>query len=403
MAVPFFKPSITDAEVDEVVHCLRSGWLTSGPNTKKFEAEFAEFVGGKHALAVNSCTAALHLAVEALGLTAGQAVLVPTLTFAATAEILRYQGATPILVDIDPVTLNMDLGDAERKIEQLRSGQLAGQVASDVKLVGIIPVHMAGLMLDMRAVNDFAERHGLWVVEDAAHAVPAAWRPTSDAPWQRCGENTSRITCYSFYANKTLTTGEGGMAVTGDQALADRMRLMCLHGLSHDAWNRFSGGSWDYRIVAPGYKYNMTDMAASVGLHQLRRANELRDIRERLVGQYRQALADVPQIDLPHEPANRIHSWHLFPIRLKLDQLKLDRAEFIVALRERGIGTSVHWRPLHLHPYYIENYHWRADQFPVATREWERFVSLPLYPDMTSAELDEVVTAVKTLCQEQAK
>ncbi len=241
MNVPFFRPDLNETEIAEVVDTLRSGWLTTGPKVKRFEEDLAAAVGATHAVALNSCTAALHLAVEALGLRAGQAVLVPTMTFAATAEVVRYAGAVPVLVDCDPVTLNMDLEDAERKVADLRAGRLPVAAA---EVVGIIPVHVGGLMMDMDRVADFARRHGLWIVEDAAHALPAAWRPGPDRPWQRCGEswrwNRGRVTCFSFYANKTITTGEGGMAVTADPALAERMRMMSLHGLSHDAWGRYT-------------------------------------------------------------------------------------------------------------------------------------------------------------------
>ena len=272
---PSFALRSREAEIEEVAACLRSGWLTTGPRTKQFEAGFAAAVGAKHALAVNSCTAALHLAVEALGLRPGQAVLVPTMTFAATAEVVRYQGAVPLLVDCEPVTLNMDLADAARKIADLRAGRTPLDPA--LQVVGIIPVHVGGLMLDMDAVRAFAAEHGLWVVEDAAHAFPAAYRGGPERPWRRCGENTAAVTCFSFYANKTMTTGEGGMAVTDDDQLAARMRQMSLHGLSHDAWKRYSGNSaWDYRIVAAGFKYNLTDIAAAIGNCQLRRAEEMR-------------------------------------------------------------------------------------------------------------------------------
>ncbi len=270
--VPFFRPSIGSAEIDEVVSCLRSGWLTSGPVTKRFEQDFAQAVGAKFAVSLNSCTAALHLAVEALHLSPGEAVLVPAMTFAATAEIVRYQGAVPILVDCDPVTLNIDLADAGRKLDRLARGELAAAKGQSLRPVGIIPVHVGGVMVDIAAVQAFADQHGLWMIEDAAHALPAAWRPAHTDTWQRCGEGTSLVTCYSFYANKTITTGEGGMAVTNDEALASHMRMMSLHGLSHTAWGRYSGGSWDYRIIAPGYKYNLTDVASAIGVHQLVRA-----------------------------------------------------------------------------------------------------------------------------------
>jgi dTDP-4-amino-4,6-dideoxygalactose transaminase len=433
--VPFFRPSITEAEIAEVVACLRSGWLTTGPRTKQFEAGMAAGVGGKHAVAVNSCTAALHLAVEALGLGPGQAVLVPTMTFAATAEVVRYQGAIPLLVDCDPVTLNMDLVDAERKISQLRAGQTP--LEPGLRVVGMIPVHVGGLMMDMDAVHQFAARHGLWVIEDAAHSFPAAYRSTQVAcpferttrvegggsgcrtlagsqcpppgplpegdekrpPWRRCGENTAAVSCFSFYANKTMTTGEGGMAMTDDQQLADRMRQMSLHGLSHDAWKRYSGNhAWDYRIVAPGYKYNMTDVAAAIGLHQLVRAEEMRCQREAIARYFRECLANVEQLELPPDPPDRIHSWHLFPIRLRLDRLAVDRNAFIDALRDQGVGCSVHWRPLHLHPYYEDTFAWRPEQMPVASAQWLRLVSLPLFPGMRDDESDHVVEVIRGLC-----
>lgn len=401
--VPFFRPSIGQAEIDEVAACLRSGWLTTGPLTKRFEAEFAQAVGAKHAVAVNSCTAALHLAVEALGLGPGQAVLVPTMTFAATAEIVRYQGAVPILVDCDPATLNLDLADAQRKLDDLAAGRLAG-VPREARPTGIIPVHVAGLMLDVDAVRDFAARHHLWIVEDAAHAFPAAWRADERHPWQRCGEGTSAVACYSFYANKTITTGEGGMAVTNQPGLADRMRMMSLHGLSQDAWGRYSGGaSWDYRILAPGYKYNLTDVAAAIGIHQLARAEALRREREQIASEFQRALADVDEIATPPLPQNRIHAWHLFPIRLHAERLCIDRNQFMARLKEHGVGCSVHWRPLHLHPYYFEQYGWTAEQFPVATGLWERLVSLPLFPGMTAEERRHVAATVRRLCAEHRR
>ncbi len=403
LKVPFFRPAIGEPEIAEVVNCLRSGWLTSGPTTKRFESEFAAAVGGKYAVALNSATAALHLAADALGLKAGQAVLVPTLTFAATAEIVRYLGGIPILVDCDPTTSNMDLADAERKLALLRDGQIPAAPGHETEVVGIIPVHVGGAMMDMNAVNAFAKKHNLWVVEDAAHAFPAAWRPSANAPWQRCGQNTSAVACYSFYANKTITTGEGGMAVTDDQQLADRIRMMSLHGLSHDAWGRYSGGgSWDYRIVEAGYKYNLTDIAAAIGVHQLARAEEMRLERESLARWYGEALGDVAAIELPNVPANRIHSWHLYPLRLRLERLSIDRNAFFVAMREAGVGCSVHWRPLHLHPYYSERFGWTPELLPVATKLWERFISLPLFPGMREDERDYVVEVVRRICAENA-
>lgn len=402
--VPFFRVDLNREEVEEVVATLRSGWLTSGAKVRQFEQEFAAAVGAPSAVAVNSCTAALHLAVEALGLKPGQAVLVPTMTFAATAEVVRYMGAVPVLVDCEPLNINMDLDDAARKLAQLKSGQLPSALTKDLQVTGIMPVHVAGVMMDMDAVQSFSAAHGLWAVEDAAHAFPAAWRRTAEEPWQRCGERTAAVSCFSFYANKTITTGEGGMAVTHDPRLAERMRLMSLHGLSHDAWERYSGGgSWDYKIIAPGFKYNLTDIAASIGIHQLARAEEMRQEREGLARRYRESLRDVEEIELPAEDANRIHPWHLFPIRLRLERLSINRNVFIEELKEAGVGCSVHWRPLHLHPYYQETFGWRPEDCPVATALWERLVSLPIFPGMRGGEVEHVMRTVKNLCAQYAR
>jgi perosamine synthetase len=320
------------------------------------------------------------------------------MTFAATAEVVRYAGAVPVLVDCDPVTLNLDLADAERKVADLKAGRLAQ--AEGAEPVGIIPVHVGGLMMDVDALSAFAERHGLWVVEDAAHALPAAWRPGPDRPWQRCGEGTAAVTCFSFYANKTITTGEGGMATTADAALAERMRMMSLHGLSNDAWGRFSkGGSWDYRILAPGFKYNLTDVAAAIGIHQLARAEEMRKARERLAERYLERFRNLEELELPPAPDDRIHAWHLFSVKLRLAKLGIDRNELVAELKGAGVGCSVHWRPLHLHPYYAETFGWRAEDLPAASAAWERIVTLPLFPAMTDAEHEHVVAVVQGICE----
>jgi dTDP-4-amino-4,6-dideoxygalactose transaminase len=400
LEVPFLRPCLGQEEIDEVLDTLRSGWLTSGPKVQRFEREFAAAVKSRNAIAVNSCTAALHLAVEALKLRPAAGVLVPTMTFAATAEIIRYQGAIPILVDCDPVTGNMDLQDAERKLEQLRAGELPDSIPRNTEVVGIIPVHVGGLMMDMDSVHGFAAKHGLWVIEDAAHAFPAAWRANGQSEWRQCGEDTATVSCFSFYANKTITTGEGGMAVTNNAEIAERMRLMSLHGLSHDAWGRYSkGGSWDYRIVAPGYKYNLTDIAAAIGIHQLAKAERMRLKREEIAHSYLRAFDGCEEIELPLDDSNRIHSWHLFPIKLRPGYFNIKRNAFMDELKAAGVGCSVHWRPLHLHPYYEQVFGWSAEDFPVATSEWEKLISLPIFPGMTDQDVDYVVKTVKTLCQ----
>jgi perosamine synthetase len=393
--VPYFRPSIGTSEAAAVQEVLASGWLTTGSRVRQFETEFAEAVGARHAIAVNSATAALHLAVEALKLEPGAGVLVPTMTFAATAEVVRYLGGVPVLVDVDPVTLNMSLSDA--------AGRATGdaEMPAEIKtarISGLIPVHVGGLMMDVSAIHAFAQPRGYWVVEDAAHAFPASWRSSSGTPWVRCGQNTATVTCFSFYANKTITTGEGGMAVTDDEALASRIRLMSLHGLSRDAWDRYAGGGWDYQIVAPGFKYNLTDIAAAIGIHQLARAEEMRKQREEIAHGLREQLAPVEEIELPHFPENRIHAWHLFPVRLHLERLTIDRNRFIDELTAAGVGSSVHWRPLHLHPYYQTTFGWKPEHLPVATREWQRLISLPLFPSMTADELQHVGETVRRLC-----
>jgi perosamine synthetase len=398
MTVPFFRPDVGEPEVEEVVAALRSGWLTSGPRVRRFEQEFATAVGASHAVAANSCTAALHLAVEALGLKSGQAVLVPTMTFAATAAVTRYQGAIPILVDCDPVTGNLDLVDAALKLALLRSGRLPAAL-QDVPVVGLIAVHVGGLMMDVAELQNFCTSQRLWLVEDAAHAFPAAWRRGAEEPWQRCGEKTAAVSCFSFYANKTITTGEGGMAVTDDSKLAERMRMMSLHGLSHDAWGRYSGGgSWDYKISAPGYKYNLTDIAAAIGIHQLGRAAEMCRQRESIAARYQEGLADVEELETPPVNRDRIHSWHLYPIRLQTHRLSISRNEFMEEFKRAGIGCSVHWRPLHLHPYYRETYRWQPEDFPAATALWEQLISLPIFPGMRNSQITDVIRTLKDLC-----
>ena len=397
--VPFQRPHLGEEEIREVVETLRSGWLTTGPKVNKFEKQFAEAVNADYAVAVNSCTAALHLAVEAMELRAGQAVLVPTMTFAATAEIILYKNAIPILVDCEPETGNMDLRDAEEKLKKFKAGDFSINKSQRLEVVGIIPVHVGGYMMNVGEIKEFAKKHGLWIIEDAAHAFPAAWREDSKSRWQYCGEEASSITCFSFYANKTITTGEGGMAVTNDKFIAEKIRLMSLHGLSNDAWNRYeTEDGWDYKIVLPGYKYNLTDIAAAIGLHQLNRAEMMRLEREAVAEYYFDALADIAEIELPPQNSDRIHSWHLFPIRLNLEKLTIDRNHFLEKLRTKGVGCSVHWRPLHLHPLYAERLGWREEDFPESTNLWKRLISLPMFSSMTVAEIKHIVEKVKELC-----
>jgi perosamine synthetase len=438
LKIPFYKPSIGAEEIDEVVATLKSGWLTTGPRTKQFEGEFADYLKHKHAVAVNSCTAALHLALEAIGLKAGQGVIVPTMTFAATAEVVRYFGARPILVDCRVEDFNLDVADAEQKIQ---SALAAGQ-----PVVAIMPMHYGGQIGDVAGVRALARHYNLKIVEDAAHCCPAYYRAEGRGQPSEIGKAISRaeesgntlatphptlspteaerkttsgasalalnyaangwkpvgtsadISCYSFYANKTITTGEGGMACTESDEYADRMRIMSLHGISRDAWKRYTAeGSWYYEIIAPGFKYNMADIAAAIGIHQLRKADRFHQRRTELAVLYQEFLKEVEEIILPQVQPNRIHSWHLFAIRLKLDRLKIDRAQFITELTQRGIGTSVHWLPLHMHHYYRETYGYAPQDLPVACSLYPGIITLPIYPDMTGDEVSYVCGSIKEI------
>jgi len=384
--IPFYKPSIGEPEINEVVDCLRSGWLTTGPKTKQFEAEFASYIRQTHAVALNSCTAALHLALEAIGLKAGQTVVVPTMTFAATAEVVRYFNATPLFVDCREADLNLDVADAAERIDAAR-----GQ-GEDV--AAIIPVHYGGQIGDVAGVVALARRHDLKIIEDAAHCCPAYYRDDAASPWKSVGTE-AEVSCFSFYANKTITTGEGGMACTESQEIADRMRIMSLHGISRDAWKRYTAeGSWYYEIVAPGFKYNLTDIAAAIGLHQVRKADQLHKKRAQWARVYSELLSDVDELILPQEMPDRIHSWHLYSVRVQVDRLSVDRAEVISEMKRAGIGTSVHWTPLHMHPYYRETFGCQSSDYFCAAGIYPELVSLPLYPDLTE---EDVVYVGRTL------
>jgi perosamine synthetase len=387
--IPFYKPSIGEPEINEVVDCLRSGWLTTGPKTKQFETEFAGYIRQTHAVALNSCTAALHLALEAIGLKAGQTVVVPTMTFAATAEVVRYFNATPLFVDCRPTDLNLDVADAAERIETA--------CARGEDVMAIIPVHYGGQIGDMAGVVALARRYDLKIIEDAAHCCPAYYRDDAESPWKSVGTEAA-VSCYSFYANKTITTGEGGMACTDSQELADRMRIMSLHGISRDAWKRYTAeGSWYYEIVAPGYKYNLTDLASAIGLHQLRKADQLHAKRTQWARLYAELLGDVDELILPQEMPDRIHSWHLYSVRVQSAGLNVDRAEVISEMKRAGIGTSVHWLPLHLHPYYRETFGCKPLDYPFAAAIYPELMTLPLYPDLTEDEVTYVCRTLKEI------
>ena len=376
--LPFALPEIGEEEIQEVVDALRSGWVTTGPKTRRFEQDFAAFLGEEslHCIAVNSATAGLHLALEAIGIGPGDEVITTTHTFTATAEVVRYLGADVKLVDIDPTTLNIDPAAVEAAITP--------------KTKAIIPVHYAGLAVDMDAILAIARRHGLKVVEDAAHALP------STHGGQLVGTLASDVTVFSFYANKTITTGEGGMLVTRDPAIAARAKVMRLHGINRDAFDRFTAKvpSWYYEIVAPGFKYNLTDIAAALGLHQLKRARGFQVKRTELAARYNEQLADLPLILPPMPAAGELHSWHLYVVRLKEDA-GIRRDALIEALFAAGIGCSVHYIPLHLHPYWRERYDLKATDFPHSQKAYEQMLSLPLYTRMNEADVDRVVNALR--------
>jgi perosamine synthetase len=400
--VPFHRPSIGEDEIAAVTAVMRSGWLTSGEQCKKFEEEFAAFVRAKHAVAVNSCTAALHLALAAAGVQRGDLVLVPTWTFAATAEVVIHLGATPVLVDADPRALHLDVAHAARLCDALSLGRAVPGVVFPAPPRAVMPVHFAGEMCDVDGIDVLASQYHLQVIEDAAHALPSFAR-SADGHWRTVG-TTAAQTCFSFYANKTITTGEGGMLVTNDDRLAEQARRLALHGLSRDAWSRFGkGGSWDYQILAAGYKYNLTDMAAALGRVQLKRAYELATARTKVARRYNQLLEDVEEIQLPQEASDRRSAWHLYVIRLHLDRLNIGRDAFIEELTQAGIGASVHWRPLHLHRYYEETYALDPEDFPVATAEWQRCISLPIFPGQTEEEIDHVCRTVRAIAARHAR
>jgi dTDP-4-amino-4,6-dideoxygalactose transaminase len=376
--LPFALPDLGDEEIAEVVDTLRSGWITTGPKARRFEEDFTAFLGdaGLQSLAVNSATAGLHLALEAVGVGPGDEVITTTHTFTATAEVVRYLGADVKLVDIDPATMCIDVN--------------AVRAAITPRTKAVMPVHYAGLAADMQPLLALAREHRLKVVEDAAHALPTT------CGGKLIGTLESDATVFSFYANKTITTGEGGMVVTRDPALAQRMRTMRLHGMSRDAFDRFTAKvpSWYYEIVAPGFKYNLTDIAAALGLHQLKRARAFQQRREAIAAQFDEGLAGLPVIAPPRPRAGDVHAWHLYVLRLA-DGARIGRDTLIERLYAAGIGCSVHYIPLHLQPYWRDRYALAPQAFPHSQRAFETMLSLPLYTRMTDADVQRVIGAVR--------
>jgi dTDP-4-amino-4,6-dideoxygalactose transaminase len=374
LEIPFHKAYITEDEISGVVDSLRSGWITMGPKTMEFEQRFGEYVGSPNAVSMNSCTACLHLALKAIDLKEGDEVIVPSITFTATAEVITYFRAIPVLVDVEEETCNIDVSKIKEKITE--------------RTKAIIPVHYAGQPCDMDEISALAKRHNLFVIEDAAHALPAWYK---GRPIGTLGD----ITCFSFYATKTLATGEGGMATTENDAWADRMRILRLHGISKDAWKRYTReGSWYYEVIDAGYKYNMTDIQAALGLAQLKKLEWMWIRRSEIAQRYTESFRPYQEISTPSVRPDRKSAWHLYPIRLNRERLACGRDHFIDELKRRGVSTSVHFIPLYRHPYYRDTFGFDAQEFPVSERIFEATLSLPLYPGMTDEEIRWVTESV---------
>lgn len=403
--LPFSPPLIGEEEINEVVDALRSDWITTGPKVRRFEEEFAAFIGAPAALALNSCTAALHVALATLGIGPGDAVITTPMTFCSSVHVIEHVGARPILVDVEPDTLNicpekieaaLEAEDGRRKTED---GNPSSDLHPPSSIKAILAVHLYGHPCEMDAILDIARRYDLAVVEDTAHALPAKYKGRTIGSsafhigtLERSTFNV--LTCFSFYATKNLTTAEGGM-LTGAPELVDEARIWSLHGMSRDAWRRYSAeGSWYYEVVRPGFKYNLTDIQAAIGLHQLRKLPQFQARRREIVRRYNEAFSQFEELQIPTERPEVEHAWHLYVIRLNVERLKVSRNQFIEELKARNIGTSVHFIPIHLHPYYRDKYGYKPEDFPVAYREYQRIVSLPLYPRMSDQDVEDVIEAV---------
>ena len=377
--LPFAQPEIGQEEIDEVVDTLRSGWLTAGPKVRAFEEAFRDMTAAEHAVALASCTAGLHLALLAAGIGADDEVITTPLTFAATVNVILHAGATPVLADVREDDYNIDPAEVERRITPHTKA--------------IIPVHYGGQPSRMDELLALAQGHGLRVIEDAAHALGARYRE------QPIGA-LSDAAVFSFYPIKPITTGQGGMLTTNDAALAERVRLLSLHGLSKSAWDRYSEqGSWAYQVLAPGFNYVMTDIQAAIGIQQLARLEAFQARRTQLAGAYDRLFADVPEVIRPPTRDDVVHAWHLYPIRLDLDRLRISREQFIDELRERGIGVSVHFIPIHLHPYFQETLELSEGGYPVVERIFAGLISLPLYPRMQASDVVRVSDAVHAIVE----
>lgn len=394
--LPFSPPLIGEEEIAEVVDTLRSDWITTGPKVRHFEQNFARFLGADDALAVSSCTAALHVALATLGIGPGDAVITTPLTFCSTVHVIEQVGARPILVDVKPDTLNIDPDKVRETIEGPTRKELG-----DVRIKAILPVHLYGHPCDLDALMEIAQKHHLAVVEDAAHALPARYKGCFIGSHAGSRE-VPRLTCFSFYATKNLTTAEGGM-LTGPPELIDEARIWSLHGLSRDAWKRYSSeGSWYYEVTCPGFKYNMTDIQAAIGLHQLARLESFWARRRDIAQRYNAAFSEMLECEIPTERAGVEHAWHLYILRLNASSFGIPRDRLIEELRARNVASSVHFIPIHLHPYYRDKYGYQPTDLPVAYREYQRMVSLPLYPRMSDRDVNDVIESVSEILVESA-
>ena len=383
MEIPFHKPYITEDEISGVVDALRSGWITMGPTTVAFENNFKEYIGTKNAVSMNSCTACLHLALKAIDLREQDEVIVPSVTFTATAEVITYFRAKPVFVDIERETGNIDISKIEEKITK--------------RTRAIIPVHYGGQPCDLDEILNLAKKYNLSVIEDAAHAIPAWYK-------KRKIGTLADMTCFSFYATKPITTGEGGMVTTENDEWADRMKMLRLHGISRDAWKRYTKeGSWYYEVIEAGYKYNLTDLQAAIGLAQLKKVDWMWQKRKAISGQYTEALKPFEELTTPYVKADRESAWHLYVIRLNLEMLKIDRNQFIEELKNRGILTSVHFIPLYKHPYYRDILGYTVDGFSASEWFYERVISLPIYPGMTDENVQFVIDTVSDVARKFRK
>ncbi|MBI2953553.1 MAG: DegT/DnrJ/EryC1/StrS family aminotransferase [Chloroflexi bacterium] len=395
----FSPPMLGDQEVDEVVDTLRSDWITTGPKVKRFEEEFASYIGAPATLAVSSCTAALHVGLAAAGIGPGDSVISTPMTFCSSIHVIEQVGATPILVDVEPDTLNIDPSRIAEALE--KNARSVGSGSGNGRVRALVPVHLYGHACDMDAILGIAREHGLAVIQDAAHALPSMYNGRLiGSESQGAGPSSAPIlAAYSFYATKNMTTAEGGMLVGSREAI-DEARVWSLHGMSHDAYKRYGAeGSWYYEVIRPGFKYNMTDIQAAIGLHQLGRLPWFQARRREVVRRYNEAFARLDALQIPVERPDVQSAWHLYVIRLNLEMLRIDRGRFIEELKLRNIGTSVHFIPIHLHPYYRDKYGYKPEDFPVAFREYRRIISLPLFPRMTDQDVDDVIEAVSDVAR----